>query len=129
MKTSAVTSRKVSIGGAASRSSANAVAVKCSLDDVRKRAYDLAMQHKSYDDYIWLLAESELKFSKACLDPGVKSGDSIKMDASRIVDKVNEKEIRQLAEKYSKDHPKVQDLHWYIAERQCALENAKRNGT
>ncbi len=126
MKTSTVASRSVPRAGVSSRPPTSEVIVKCSPDDVRKKAFELSAEHKSYDDYIWLLAESELKFSKACVESGVKPGDAIKMDAGRIADKVDEKEIRQLAEKYAKAHPKVQDLHWYIAERQCALEGAKR---
>ncbi len=126
MKTSTVASKNAPGARISSRPPTNAVTVNCSPEDIRKKAFELSAEHRSYDDYIWLLAESELKVSKACLEASGKPGDAIKMDASRIVDKVDEKEIRQLAEKYAKAHPKVQDLHWYIAERQCALEGAKR---
>ncbi len=128
MKTNTIASKKASNTGITTRRSMNGVTVKCGIEDVRKRAFEMSAQGKSYDDYIWLLAESEARFSKACLEAGKNAGDGFKIDPELVVDKVDEKEIRQLAEKYAKAHPKVQDLHWYIAERLCALEGAKQVG-
>ncbi len=120
-----VLNRNISKTKKKSPSSISVVHVKCSPDEIRKKAFELSAGHSSYDDYIWLLAESELKFSKVCLDVGKNASDGLKIDTSRFVDKINEKEIRQLAVEYAKAHPSVQDLHWYIAERQCALDSAR----
>jgi hypothetical protein len=102
-----------------------ATAIELNQGEIAKKAFDLNIQHKSYDDYIWLLAESETRLSRAYLSDMKAHGVMIKIDTSRIDDKPAEKEIRSLAADLASKKPKAQDVHWLIAERQYILDAAR----
>jgi predicted lipid-binding transport protein (Tim44 family) len=98
--------------------------VKINQDEIKKRAYTLSQANKKYDDYVWLWAEADLKLAKAvkkdAFAPNVKS---VEIDATKIV-KPKEADIKKLAAEYAKKKAKVQEIHWFIAERQFVLDKA-----
>ena len=93
--------------------------------DISRKAFELNNEHRSYDDYIWMLAESETKLSKAILTDMKSHSRTISVNASQIVDKPIEKDVRTRAAEIASARPKVQDLHWLIAERQYILDTAR----
>ena len=99
--------------------------VKINQDEIKKKAYSLSQANKKYDDYVWLWAELDLKLAKAvkkdAFAPNVKT---VEIDASKIVAKPKEADIKKLAAEYAKKKAKIQELHWFIAERQFVLDKA-----
>jgi hypothetical protein len=106
--------------------------VEVSIDEgkVREGAYLLSQQKKSYNDYIWLLAEADLKLVKAFPDgPSPLAGPTprtVKVSLSKIIDAPLQSEIKQAAEALAKKAPKIQDLHWFIAIRNFIYQEAKK---
>jgi len=101
------------------------VAVELNKDLIRKKAYELSSQRRSYNDYIWLWAEAEMRLNKA-LQTDMKSNPSAaKIDVTKIVDKPDENDIKKLASDLCAKRLKVQDVHWFIAERQFVFDAAK----
>lgn len=94
-------------------------------EDLKKRAYDLWRAGKTYDEYIWIYAESDLRLKSAFLSKIEPNGTEIKLDTSKIVDKPSESEIRELARAIRGTNPSIQDLHWLIAERQYIYSKAR----
>jgi hypothetical protein len=101
------------------------IAIELNQGEIAKKAFELNGEHRSYDDYIWMLAESETKLSKAILTDMKAHGTTVKVDASRIVEKPAEKDIRARAADLASKRPKMQDVHWLIAERRHILDSAR----
>ncbi|HME54717.1 MAG TPA: hypothetical protein VKM55_21095 [Candidatus Lokiarchaeia archaeon] len=102
-------------------------AVTIALDEARIRtiAYLLFEQKKSYNDYIWMLAEAELKLSKALVEP-LKAGQAIvRIIPSKIIVAPAQVDINKRAESLAKEGIKIQDIHWFIAIRNFIIEEAK----
>src|SRR5271157_2723678 len=53
----------------AAKPAAQAKVVKMDENAIREMAYDFSQQPKSYDDFVWLLAENELRLIKAYTTP------------------------------------------------------------
>jgi hypothetical protein len=98
--------------------------IELNTDEIRKMAYNISTAKRSYDDYVWVWAEQELKVGKALQTPLAMNMNKIKVDASKIVEKPKESDIKKLAIELAKRKVKVQDIHWYIAERQFIQEKA-----
>jgi hypothetical protein len=107
--------------------------VSINLDEkkIQEIAYDFAQQPKNYDDYIWLLAENELRLLGAYPDSiNPLSGsfpEKVVLYPNKIVDFPPTEQVKQLAELYAAQAPSLQDLHWFIAERVYIYNNAKYN--
>jgi hypothetical protein len=101
------------------------IAIELNQGEIAKKAFELNGEHRSYDDYIWMLAESETKLSKAMLTDLKAHGATVKVDAARIVDKPAEADVRSRAADLASKKPKVQDVHWLIAERRYILDSAR----
>jgi hypothetical protein len=105
------------------------VSVQVDEEKIREMAYEISQEPKSYDDFVWLFAEAELRLRPAyVLGKLYKEGDesrSVEIDPDAIVDQPAEDDIRVLAEEISKQGASVQDLHWFIAERRFVCEQAK----
>jgi len=98
------------------------------LDEARIRtiAYLLFEQKKSYEDYITMLAEVEIKLSKALVE-SLKAGQSIvRIIPSKIINVPDKAEIKKRVEALAKEGIKIQDIHWFIAVRQFILEEARK---
>ena len=108
-----------------SRSSDQAIIIDLNKDEIKKRAFGLAMMRRSYDDYIWFWAEVELRLAQAYQTDMKSNNGSVKIDKSKIVEKPGESEVRRLATELAAKRVKVQDIHWFIAERQYILDAAK----
>ncbi|HMF30897.1 MAG TPA: hypothetical protein VKK79_05765 [Candidatus Lokiarchaeia archaeon] len=105
------------------------VSVQVDEEKIKEMAYELSQEQKSWDDFVWLFAEAELRLKPAyILGKLYKDGDesrTVDIDADAIVDQPSEDDIRQLAEEISKQGPSVQDLHWFIAERKFIYDQVK----
>ncbi|HME54570.1 MAG TPA: hypothetical protein VKM55_20325 [Candidatus Lokiarchaeia archaeon] len=93
-------------------------------DEVKKRAYLLSQAKKSYDDCVWLWAEQELKLGKALAVPLAPNVKKVVVDASKIIAKPKESDIKKLAAELAKKKAKIQDIHWFVAERQFIVDKA-----
>ncbi|HMF31517.1 MAG TPA: hypothetical protein VKK79_08890 [Candidatus Lokiarchaeia archaeon] len=90
-------------------------------EKVREIASQLSQEPKSWDDFVWLFAEAELRLLPAYAGGAryQQGADSraIDLDPDLLVDQPAEDDIRKLAEEIARSHPSLQDLHWYLAER------------
>lgn len=98
--------------------------IELNADEIRKRAYALSQVKRSYDDFVWMWAEQEARLAKALVVPFGPNVRKVVVDASRITTKPKESDIRRVAAELAKHKAKVQDIHWFIAERQFAVEKA-----
>jgi hypothetical protein len=106
--------------------------IEITIDEgkVREGAYLLSQQKKSYNDYVWLLAEADLKIAKA-FPEGTSplagpTPRTVKISLSKIIDAPPQPDIKQAAEALAKKGPKIQDLHWFIAIRNFIYQEAKK---
>jgi hypothetical protein len=102
------------------------VTIDLVADEIKKKAHDLSQMKKSYDDWVWLWAEADLKLKNALITPLGAGVTSVKVDIKKIVEKPVEEEIRKLAKEYHAKRMKVQDIHWFIAERNFIMAKAKK---
>jgi hypothetical protein len=107
--------------------------VSVPLDDgkIRVIAYEYSKQPKSWNDWVWLTAEAELKLSSA-YTTGAKAmnvpiPNPPKITVSKINDQPAKEDIKKAAEVLAAAKPKVQDLHWYLAVRNYILLQAKKS--
>ncbi len=108
----------------ASRPDRGEVVIDLDADAIRKRAFELSTQKKSYDDFIWLLAESELRLRDAYVKRAGMPGKSVVVNRATIVGKPDAASIKRLATEFASKRPKVQDVHWRIAEIQFISDAA-----
>jgi len=101
------------------------IVVDLKADEIRKKAFELAMVRRNYDDYIWMWAESELKLRSAYCTPLVSNLNKIEIDKANVVDKPSVEDVKKLASELASKRPKVQDVHWFIAERQYIFNAVK----
>jgi hypothetical protein len=101
------------------------VVIDLDADAIRKRAFELSTQKKSYDDLIWLLAESDLRLRDAYMKGAGVPGKSIVVNRATIVGNPDVASIKRLATELASKRPKVQDMHWCIAENQFISEAAR----
>ena len=98
-------------------------------EKVREMASQLSQESKSWDDFVWLFAEAELRLLAAYaggarFQQGADTR-AVDVDPVLLVDKPAEDDIRKLAEEIARSHPSLQDLHWYLAERRYIFAEAK----
>jgi hypothetical protein len=105
------------------------VMIEINKEKIQKLAYQLSQEQKSYDDWIWLLAEAELRLRPAYVGSLLyQEKDGVlftEIDATLMLDEPSEEVIHQLAEEIAKSSPSVQELHWFIAERRYIYDSAK----
>lgn len=106
-------------------------------DQIRKIAHNISLEGKSWNELVWLFAESELRLAAAFASRDFLSvGDvtrAIHLYAFKFVDvypfKIKDhpsvREIRKLAEIIAAQNPPAQELHWFIAERTYAFNKIK----
>jgi len=110
---------------APAKESGSGMTVELKKVEIQKKAYEVSQAKKSYNDYVWLWAELDMKLGQAC-QPDLKTNPaSVKVDAKKIVAKPADADVKKLAGEYFKKGAKVQDIHWFIAERQYILDAAK----
>ncbi|HME52512.1 MAG TPA: hypothetical protein VKM55_09865 [Candidatus Lokiarchaeia archaeon] len=109
----------------AAASSGSGTTVELKKVEIQKKAYEISQAKKSYNDYVWLWAEADVKLGQSC-QPDLKTNPaSVKVDVKKIVAKPAEADVKKLAGDYFKKGAKVQDIHWFIAERQYILDAVK----
>lgn len=110
--------------------SAGYVEIPIDEGKIREAAYFLSQEKRSYLDFIWMLAEADLKIARAFADGSNPLAGAlpkvVTILPSRIIEAPFQSEIKQVAEKLSMMGTKVQDLHWFIAIRNYILQEAKK---
>jgi hypothetical protein len=109
----------------ANNKSQSTVIIDVDDGEIKKRAETIASWKNSYEVYLWLLAEMELRLAQAFISRLDASGRRVKIDTSKIVDHPSEADIRQRAKALSAHWPRMQDVHWFLAERQIIYEKVK----
>ncbi|MEX2682846.1 MAG: hypothetical protein Q6373_014745 [Candidatus Sigynarchaeota archaeon] len=109
----------------ANQKSQSIVTIDLDEEEIRKRAETIASWKNSYDVYMWLLAEMELRLAQAFITKLDESGRHVKIDTSKIVEHPAENDIRQRAKALSALWLRLQDVHWFLAERQVIYEKVK----
>ncbi len=97
------------------------------MDDgeIKRRAETIASWKNTYEVYVWLLAEMELRLGQAFINRLDANGRRVKIDLSKIIEHPAEVDIRQRAKTLSAHWPRLQDVHWFLAERQVIYEKLK----
>ncbi len=90
---------------------------------IEEIAYLISQQRKSWDECAWWFAELEMQLSPACgANKNVFSHgglpDRVLLYPSKVVYNPVEADVRSLAFDISHRRPSLQDLHWFIAQRQ-----------
>ncbi|OLS15267.1 MAG: hypothetical protein RBG13Loki_1124 [Promethearchaeota archaeon CR_4] len=117
---------KVKAPASKSLSATGVVSISLDSDAIQKLAFETSQLPKSYDDFVWIFAESELR-----LRPAYATGNNFKPEGpvqvypAKIVDKPKDSAIKQLAEQMASQGTSVQDLHWFIAQRNFIYKEAK----
>ncbi len=101
------------------------VTVDLEESEIKKRAETIASWKNSYEVYMWLLAEMELRLAQAFITKLDASGRHVKIDTSKIIERPNEVDIRQRAKALSALWLRLQDVHWFLAERQVIYDKIK----
>ncbi len=117
--------RSVSKPVAPSLRAGKKVEVSLAKDVIEKKAYELASKRLGYDDCVWQWAELDLKVGNAIVNQPIGSAGMAIVDSSRIVSKPATSDIKKLASEYAARKTKVEQIHWYIAERQFILDQLK----
>jgi hypothetical protein len=86
------------------------VVIDLEVDAIRKRAFELSTQKKSYD---------------ALVKRDGMPGKSVVVNRATIVEKPDAASTKRLAAELAAKRPKVQDVHWYIAEKQFITDAAR----
>ncbi len=105
------------------------VFIRIDEEKVREMAGALAREPKTWNDFVWLFAEAELRLRPALAggvlyQRGVESRE-VELDPTLIVDQPIEEDIRQLAAEVASLGPPLLDLHWFIAERRYIFARAR----
>ena len=103
----------------------NVLTIVMNKEEIGRRAYNLFLARRSYDEYIWLWAEAELRIAAAIITRLDANATEIKIDVTKILDHPDEAKIRALAREYAAKQLKAPEVHWFIAERQHIFAAAK----
>ena len=104
----------------------NAKLVTFDRAEITKLAQTIAGWQNPIDVYIWLFAEAELRLAKAYITKLDATCTSMKIDTSKVVDKPAVDDIKKLAKEVQAQKPKLQDLHWFLAERRYLYDAVKK---
>jgi hypothetical protein len=103
-----------------------AVSIAVDDDAIQKLAYEISQLPKSYDDFVWIFAEAELRLRPAYAMGNIfQTGGPVQIYPGKIVDKPKEDDVRALAGQIASQGTPVQDLHWFIAQRNFIINKAK----
>jgi hypothetical protein len=102
------------------------VTIDVTESEIKKQAETIASWKNSYEVYMWLLAEMELRLAQAFITKLDASGRHIKIDTSKVVDHPAEEAIRQRAKALAAHLLRLQDVHWFLAERQVIYDKVKK---
>ncbi len=116
---------KAAASAPAAKTPSGAVAIAVNEEEIQKIAFEISQEPKSYDDFVWLFAEAELRLRPAYAVGNVFTGGPVQLFPNKIVDKPKDDDIRKLAEQISSQGTPVQDLHWFIAQRRYIINKAK----
>ena len=102
------------------------MSIELDNDAIQKLAFEISQQPKSYDDFVWMFAEAELRLKPAYAVNNVfQTAGPVQIYPAKIVDKPNESEIRSLAAQIASQGTSMQDLHWFAAQRIYVYNKAK----
>jgi len=108
-----------------SSSKQRGISVDLNKADIQKRAAFIEAWKNTYEVYVWLWAEAELRLANAYITKLDTNSTSVTIDPEKIVDNPPKEDIMKLAKQYASNKLKLQDIHWFLAERQYVLEKIK----
>jgi len=90
-------------------------------DKVRDLAFKVSQWASSWDDFVWFFAESELRLQNSYVSEQDSlrgpHPEGIKLFPGKIVEQPDPEAIKTLAEEISQKNPRLEELHWFLAER------------
>jgi len=111
-----------------STSAAGVVSISVDNDEIQKLAFEISQLPKSYDDFVWIFAESELRLRPAYAMGNIFQPEGpVQIYPAKIVQNPKDDDIRKLAEQIASQGTSVQDLHWFIAQRNFIYNKAKNS--
>jgi hypothetical protein len=109
-----------------STSTASVVSISVDNDAIQKLAFEISQLPKSYDDFVWIFAESELRLRPAYAMGNIfKPEGPVQVYPAKLVANPRDDDIRKLAEQIASQGTSIQDLHWFIAQRNYIYNKAK----
>jgi hypothetical protein len=88
-----------------------------------------AWSDRSWDDFVWLFAEAELRLKKAYTSeedsPSGPHANGIKIDPCLVEDSPSQDDIKAQAEQIAAKNPNIDELHWFLAERKLLYNKVK----
>ncbi|MBN2153445.1 MAG: lipopolysaccharide biosynthesis protein [Candidatus Lokiarchaeota archaeon] len=104
---------------------------------IKRRAFEVYTERLSYDQLVWLLAESTLMvqdvFIKTPFGPITTTEGRLELNPDLLNPRPNRGKIARLAKQiFDAQHPSMEELHWLIAERRWlyhTLEHVSQKGT
>jgi hypothetical protein len=112
----------------------NVFAIALPQTEISQRAYQLYSSNRSWNECVEMLAEAEAKLAPAVIydDAGEKPGetlipirDQIVVNLSHLKIVPDGKEISRIRGIIQKFPPNLQDLQWYVAERELILDQVR----
>ena len=92
---------------------------------IKKKAEEIAAWKNSYDVSIWLFAEAECKLADAYVTVLDGTTPTVMISKSKITEKPAREAIESLAKAIYSKRPKVEELNWFLAERDYIYDKAK----
>lgn len=112
----------------------NIFAITLPQTEISQRAYQLFSSNRNWNDCVEMLAEAEAKLAPAVIydDLGdhpheslIPIRDQIVVNLSHLKIVPDGKEISRIRGIIQKQPPNLQDLQWYVAERQLILDQIR----
>ena len=104
---------------------ASTITVPLNFEEIRKMAFEISASKRTYDEYIWLWAAADLRLASAYRSKLGGGSPSVEIDATKVIEHPLEEETRALAKEFAAWRPKMQEVHWFIAERQYIFDYIK----
>jgi hypothetical protein len=99
-------------------------------NQIKAMAFEIAKQKNTWDAFVWLVAEAELKVTPAFAPNELPFSPNfpkkIRINPAKIEDIPPKENVKKLAEQLAAKKPTLQNLHWYLAERTYIYQNAKK---
>ena len=100
------------------------ISILLPMAEITLSATILSRLKKSYDDWVWLWAEAELKLKNALLSPLSPGATCVQLHVEKINLAPDEEELNRLAKLNRSKRMNIQDILWFIAERNYILAKA-----
>ncbi len=102
------------------------VTVLIDREAIKRKAEEIAAWKNTYDTFVWLFAEAEVRLADAYVTPLDGTSPSVMVDASKVIDAPAREATESLAKAIYSRRPKLSEIHWFLAERRYIYDKLKK---